>query len=560
MISLLKKVKSTSLVLSWFIVAFGQPAWLGWAGIISAVIGFALFWQSLSSFISAKKRFAIACGWYALVQSVQLSWMTSIEFQGYYIIGVYFGLCVLLGIQFGAISLLTRSELSWMRILAIASLWTLFEWGRFFFLCGFSWNPVGLALTSTVWPAQICSLWGILGLSFWVFFTNLAVLKLWRQEKKRLIPKQLEKLVLLLAVLPYLFGVLHIRWQEYKEAHQESSSMMVALLQTGLLPSEKVPIHGQLKAFIPPFDQWQRLFGMLREKTDAKYDLIVLPEAAVPYRADLCHYPYERVVKLLKEFFGTEITAKLPPLSPHLAEQRQVKGVSGWYVSNLYMCQALANIYQAEVIAGLDAQDKESGKNYNAAFHFKPMEWTARRYEKQVLLPLAEYLPFEIFRPLTGYYGITDFFSRGEESLVFLGRVPLSVSICYEETFPEIVRQGRQNGAALFVNVSNDNYYPNSRLSQQHFDHARLRTIENGIPLVRACNTGITAGIDSLGRTLNKLGDGGKNSEWVKGALVFPMKISSHPTLYTFWGDAGIIAWMIMFVFAFCRLKFIYQW
>ena len=598
----LKKVKSLApslnramllLALSWFLVAFGQPARFGWIGIVSSVGGFALFWQALNSFSrfisvdgvatsSVKKRFAIAWGWYALVQCVQLSWMTSIEFQGYYIIGVYFGLCILLGVQFGAVSLLatSRFELSWMRILAIASLWTLFEWSRFFFICGFSWNPVGLAMTSTVWGAQISSLWGILGLSFWVFFTNLSVLKLWnelqdfvwKREKKRVAAVIT---VLLLVVSPYLFGLLYIRWQENKKSDQESSPLMVALVQTGLLPSEKVPIQGQLKTFIPPFDQWKRIFGMLEVislralsvNRGTHYDLIVLPEAVVPYRADLCTYPYERTVNLFKEFFGQEITSKLPPLGTSLTELRHVNGASGWYVSNLYLCQALANIYQAEVIAGLDAQDKESGKNYNAAFHLKPMEGTAfsgcfciKRYEKQVLLPLAEYLPLEIFRPLTSYYGITDFFSCGEESSVFWGRVPLSISICYEETFPEILRQGRQKGAALFVNVSNDNYYPNSQLSQQHFDHARLRTIENGIPLIRACNTGITAVIDRFGRTLSMLGEGGKNSEGLKGALVFPIIINAHQTFYTFWGDAGIIAWMVMFVLVFCRLKFIFRW
>ena len=182
-------------------------------------------------------------------------------------------------------------------------------------------------------------------------------------------------------------------------------------------------------------------------------------------------------------------------------------------VSNAFWAQAIANYFNAELIAGMDEEDKLEKKYYSAAFHFIPGGSQINRYEKQVLVPLAEYLPFEWCRSFVAYYGIEEFFTQGQECKVFNHKIPLSISICYEETFSNLIRDGRVKGARLFVNVTNDNWYPSSRLAAQHFDHGRLRAIENGVPLVRACNSGITAAVDSLGRTVAQM------DEKKKGAL-----------------------------------------
>src|SRR5690606_27562937 len=87
-------------------------------------------------------------------------------------------------------------------------------------------------------------------------------------------------------------------------------------------------------------------------------------------------------------------------------------------------------------------------------------------------------------------------------------KVKVGVCICYEETFGNLMRENKQLGASLLVNLTSDVWYPNSSLPWQHFDHARLRTVEMGLPLVRACNTSVTASLDSLGRVEGVLGDG----------------------------------------------------
>src|SRR5262249_32659659 len=154
----------------------------------------------------------------------------------------------------------------------------------------------------------------------------------------------------------------------------------------------------------------------------------------------------------------------------------------------------------------------EGVEYYTAAHHFSPWQDKVGRYEKRVLVPLAEYMPFKWCESLAKAYGIVSFYTPGKEAKVFEGFLPFAASICYEETFPDLIREGRLKGAEAFVNITNDNWYPNSKLPRQHFDHGKLRAIENGVPLFRACNSGVTTAVDSLGRICGRL-------EAAKGAL-----------------------------------------
>lgn len=492
-----------SYILSFLIVAFGQPSWCGWLAPVAAVMGYALLWKGRPGFWKATV-------WFTAVQLVQLSWMTAIEFQGVYILFVYAGLSLWLGAQFGAISLLVRQGLTILRILAIASLWTLLEWSRLHILCGFSFNPVGLALAAYVPAMQLAAVLGVFGLSFWVILVNLTLLSrrltLWAG----------------LALFPYLFGLLHLQ-------HQTTASdkeLKVALVQTGLLPSEKMPLGGRLEAFISPYDQWRRIIHALKweEKTD--WDLIVLPEAAVPFTAEQSIYRYDIVKKILED------------------ERVQVPKSKDLLVSNQFWMQALVEHFNSHLIVGLDGEDDLEKKVYEAAYHLSPNASTYNRYEKRVLVPLAEYLPFNWLKSFVAAYGISEFYTHGTEAKVFAGPVPFSLSICYEETFPHLMREGRVKGAELFINLTNDNWYPASRLSKQHFDLGRLRSVENGVPLLRACNSGVTAVIDSVGNLLAVF-------EGKTGVLNVAFKPHSHKTLYSFYGDIGIVSLCLLLLLLF---------
>ena len=115
----------------------------------------------------------------------------------------------------------------------------------------------------------------------------------------------------------------------------------------------------------------------------------------------------------------------------------------------------------------------------------------------------------------------------------------IGVCICYEETFSEAMRRTLAVESDLLVNLTNDNYYPHSLLPEQHFTHARLRAVENGRPLLRSCNTGVTAVIDSLGRVVARFGC--KEEEFKRGVLDCTFSAYKYRTLYSLWGDAAII-------------------
>lgn len=540
-------------VVSFFLTAFGQPSWIFWCGPLAALCGYALFWRGLLEIEKLSRRFWIATLWYALVQSIQLSWMTAVEFQGIYILFVHLGTSVWLGLQFGLFCLLlprTRSgvaEMPALRVLALASMWTLIEWSRLYFLCGFSFNPAGMALTCSLASMQFASVFGVYGLTFWVMLTNGFVLKILCQPLKKW---RLNTFALrgMLALMPYFFGALHLAYFGNKPA---SSTLDVALVQTGLLPSQKVPLQNKIDDFINPWDQWKRVLIFLKQTQKKRLDLIVMPEAAIPFLSDQAIYPVNSVLKILYDQLGQGILRARPELEAPYAQKKKNGDKEEWFVSNLYWAQAIANFYQAELIAGLDAKDLETKKNYNAAFHIRPHQNDISRYEKRILVPLAEYLPFHWLVPFVKMYGISEFFTPGTQAKIFDGKVPVSVSICYEETFPSLVREGRLAGARLLVNVTNDNWYPSSRLASQHFDHGRLRSVENGVPLLRACNTGTTAAIDSFGRVLCKMEEKTRDDNWAAGAIIISLPLDQHFTLYTFWGDLGILGISISFCCAF---------
>src|ERR1043165_3162191 len=175
---------AVSFLLSLCIVAFGQPARVGWLGALAAACGYALFFYALPGSLARVRKFAAGTCWFALIQLIQLSWMTSIEYQGYYILAVYFFIALWLGAQFGLLTMFipTAGRMCFQQLLFCASLWTLMEWMRLLILCGFSWNPIGLALTYFMPSLQFSSVFGVLGLSFWVILTNLAGLNAMRSK------------------------------------------------------------------------------------------------------------------------------------------------------------------------------------------------------------------------------------------------------------------------------------------------------------------------------------------------------------------------------------------
>jgi apolipoprotein N-acyltransferase len=97
--------------------------------------------------------------------------------------------------------------------------------------------------------------------------------------------------------------------------------------------------------------------------------------------------------------------------------------------------------------------------------------------------------------------------------------------ICYEVIFPGSVA-ARDDRPGWIVNLTNDGWFGISTGPYQHLQQARLRAVEEGLPVVRAANTGISAVIDPSGRIVARLGLG------IEGVLDASLPVASPPTVY----------------------------
>ena len=501
------------IVLSFGLVAFGQPTWCGSCGLAAAILGYALFWRSMWGLPTNWDRFWAGFAWFSLIQLFQLAWMLSHPYVYIYAIWSFFSF--LFGVQFGLLCLLVRpaNVISIWKNAAVAGVWALFEWSRLYFMSGFTWNPVGLALSGNLLAMQTAALAGVYGMSFWVIFVNLLGTRFWVLKRKAG-PFILWSLA---ALFPYVYGYAHLVYYQHVVKNQGTpKELSTVLVQTAFPIEEMLPFKTIHEAIGYVQEEWKQIFKLLVKQQGKQIDLIIFPECTVPYGTYTPLFPYPAIAHAVKQVLGPEAAAKLPvPAEPYAEEVKQAAGPVQ-LVSNAYIAQALADIFNANVLIGLEDVEETESKSRSAfisAQYFTPGGAAASRYDKQVLLPMAEYIPSSFWKTIAKHYGILGSFTPGQGAKIFDCRgVPFGTSICYEETFGNLMRDNRLKGANMLVNLTSDIWYPHSALSQSHFDHARLRAVELGIPLVRACNTGITGAVDSFGRVLSILGSTPKSN------------------------------------------------
>lgn len=521
--------------LSLVLVGLAQPDWSPFCCILAAASGYALFWYGMGMCRGKLKRFFLAGVWFAGVQALHLSWFASDRYVGSFIFVFLAILLICLGICFGLFSLLIppSDRLSLLRICSLAGGWTLFEWGRLFLLSGFSWDPIGFALTGSIVSMQMASAFGMFGLTFWVVFTNLFALKVF-SKKHRIFQSSLWVLI---ATVPYLFGWQEISFHRQLQAQTHYPSLNVLLVQTSLYPEQKVVFQGEEHLSLSPIDQWRLILSLLKPKLGHPVDLIAFSEAVVPYGTDVPLFYFREVAEAFRDIFQIQLQNEEGPNA---------------VVGNAFWAQALSNVFQADIVIGLeDIQEREDGyfTAYNAAFLFQPGGGDRRRYEKRVLVPFGEYIPFEWCKKILVRYGILDSFTPGKEAKVFPGKkASIGMSICYEETYGHLMRENRLRGASILVNLTNDVWYPKSRLPIVHYLHGRVRAVEGGLPVVRASNTGVTCAIDSLGHTLSMLDYENPKGYSSPGVLYLALPLYTYPTLYSRYGDHIIICFSIFAV------------
>lgn len=525
------------LIFSWFIAAFGQPAYSIALSTLSAAFAFGLFLYAIRGVESGKKRFLSGMLWFSAVSAVQLAWFVSHPYL--YIWGVYFFLLALMGAGFGVIAWLSDKEHIKRGgvALGLAGLWTLLEWSRLYILSGFSWNPLGLTLSHTLYSLQTASIAGVFGLSFWALWTNLTF------YRALLAPSVIRTWAMwaILACLPYVAGFGLVAYHEQIISETPPRTHTSLLVQTAFPIEECLECKGnELRTYV--LGEWRQILRTISPYAKEKIDLVALPEYVVPFGTWTPVFSWFEIKALFEDYWGPDAALILPPLEEPWAYWKGGE----WWVSNAFLLQGISNHFNADVIAGLeDAELTPKGiQHYNAALYFEPWRYGAdKRYNKRILVPMGEYIPFEWCRNLALDYGIGGSFTPGEEAVAIQGsRARYGPSICYEETYGDLIRENKGKGAEILVNLTSDVWYPNSKLPKQHLDHARLRATENGIPLLRACNTGVTCGIDSLGRDIATLGE----DEWKQAALKVNLPLYHYWTLYSLTGDKYILGFSFL--------------
>ena len=191
----------------------------------------------------------------------------------------------------------------------------------------------------------------------------------------------------------------------------------------------------------------------------------------------------------------------------------------------------------------LDRAKAEDPDVFNSIIVFDGEAEPVARYDKWRLVPGGEFLPLGWLLEPLGFRKIVrtpGSFTAGPgpRTVALPGGLKAALLVCYEVIFPDRLTDAADR-PQLIVNVTNDGWFGRSTGPHQHLAQARLRAIEQGLPVVRAANTGISAVIDSQGRILRRLPLG------EQGVIDSPLPVAISTTAYGKWGD-----WLLVLLLA----------
>ncbi len=392
-----------------------------------------------------------------LVEADQFAWALPLA-----VIGLPAALACFPALGFGVARLLWSSGSA--RIFALAVGLGGAEWLRGHILTGFPWNDIGMALTSVNALAQTASLVGIHGLDLLAILIFAAPATLAeRPPARRNFATGAARIAALLLVAMLGFGYQRLASGEtdYVEG------VKLRLMQPNLQQDAKFrPENGAsiLRNYLALSDRAtsQSHTGV------ADVTHLLWPESAFPYIL-----------------------------------MREPQALS-----------ALARMLQGKILITGAARTESDGSGKRGKI-FNSIEVLQNdklvdHYDKRHLVPFGEFLPLDgLLRPLGVSHLVPGVWDVGEgpRRLLAPGLPPISPLICYEAIFSgEVVAPdaGAERPHWL-LNVTNDGWFGRTTGPYQHLAQARLRAIEEGLPLIRVANTGVSAVIDPYGRILQSL-------------------------------------------------------
>ncbi len=391
------------------------------------------------------------------------------------------------------------------RVLALAVALTASEWLRAHVLTGFPWNAFGYALSEPLALAQTASLIGLWGMTFLsvAIFASPAVLIDGSSRGRK--PWIAPVMALTLLVAMGIFGA--VRLSLLPTALTE---VKLRIMQPNLQQDVKFNYAAKAEVMRKYLALSDRASGP--QSTGVRdTQILIWPESAFPFFLTREADAMAQIAELLPK--GTVLMT---------GSVRAPDGPPGARVSRAYN-----SIYLIDHDGGVLSV-----------------------YDKLHLVPFGEYLPFQAWMEKLGFVQLTrvhgGFIPGTRRRALEVPQAPAALPlICYEAIFPgDIAASGERPG--WIVNLTNDGWFGNSTGPYQHLQQARLRAIEEGLPMVRAANTGISAVIDPSGRIVARLGLG------IEGVLDSTLPTALPPTLYARLRDipvAFLVAAALLFIF-----------
>jgi apolipoprotein N-acyltransferase len=463
-------------VLVWLIDGAGDRRWGG--VLAAAVTG---WWFGFGYFLAGLYWIGNAF----LVDAKIFGWLLPFA-----VAGLPAGLAVFTGFGAGLARLLWSAGAA--RILALAVALTVAEWLRGHLLSGFPWNAFGYALTSPLALAQtsaLIGLWGMTFLAVAICASPAVLVDEPKQTRRPWLPLALAGCVL---VTMALYGIARLGATPTVFA----DGVRLRIMQPNLQQDEKFNYalkHEVMRRYLA-LSSRETSPGTsgLRDVTH-----LIWPESAFP-------------------FFLTREADALAQIAALLPE---------------------GTVLLTGGVRPADFAPRSNGvRAYNSVYVIDHDGSILSVYDKVHLVPFGEYLPLQNFLERLGLMQLTKVqggFLAGDRRRALL--VPRAANflplICYEIIFPgAAVPPGERPGWLL--NLTNDAWFGLSNGPYQHFHQARIRAIEEGLPLVRAANTGISAVVDPLGRVIRSLPLG------TQDILDAPLPQPTAPTIYARAGDA----------------------
>ena len=462
-------------VMVWLIDGAGAGRWRGVPA--AAMAG---WWFGLGYFVPG----LYWIGYAFLVDASTFAWLIPFAVLG---LPAYLALFTAFG--FAIARLIWTRDAS--RVLAIAASLTLSEWLRGQVLTGFPWNAFGYALSKPLALAQTASLiglWGMTFLSVAIFASPAVLIDGSSRGRKPWIAPAIA-VVTLLAM--GIFGAVRLGLHPTTMV----AGVKLRIMQPNLAQDERFNYSAKAEVMQKYLTLSDRASGP--QSTGVRdASILIWPESAFP-------------------FFLTHEADAMAQIASLLGKSTTL------------------------ITGAVRAPDLPPGvrvtRAYNSIYVIDHEGSVLSVYDKLHLVPFGEFLPFQDWMEKLGFVQLTKvqggFIPGTRRRAMEIPNAPRVLPlICYEAIFPGVVA-ARDDRPGWIVNLTNDGWFGISTGPYQHLQQARMRAIEEGLPLVRAANTGISAVIDPLGRIVARL------DLSVEGVLDSGLPSAIPPTIYARHGD-----------------------